>query len=221
MVWRGLKPLAISSSMALVVERAATPDEAVLHLAGEGIDAPGLLGAGRDGHHVLVRHQRHGLGGRVAAGPGVEQRLLPHHFALKGGMDLGVLLFQVGVQLVELGQVGGRVVQAGDGADRNRAGQPLRGGLGVDLQCRRGRHGELARGRAPGVDAHDRRQRHERQQQHQEDAPDHRGAQLNCLPSATSFWISGAGCQKSASSRGFLAKRFIASATLYRPTWLA
>jgi hypothetical protein len=43
-------------------------------------------------------------------------------------------------------------------------------------------------------------------------------AQLKDLPSATSFWISGAGCQNSASSRGFFAKRFIDSATLYRPT---
>ena len=33
--------------------------------------------------------------------------------------------------------------------------------------------------------------------------------------------ISGAGSQNFASSSGFLAKRFIVSATLYSPTWLA
>ena len=48
----------LREQVALVVERAAAPDEAVLDLAAEGVDRPGLLGARRDRHHVLVRHQR-------------------------------------------------------------------------------------------------------------------------------------------------------------------
>ena len=49
-----------------------------------------------------------------------------------------------------------------------------------------------------------------------------RGLQpVNVLPSATRRCSSGAGCQNLASSCGFLAKRFMASHTLNRPTWSA
>ncbi|MCY1522121.1 hypothetical protein D9M68_569660 [compost metagenome] len=163
----------LREKIALVVERAAAPDETVLDLAGEGVDRPGFFSAGGDGHHVLVRHQRDGLGGRIGAGPCVEQRLVAHDFLLQGGVDLGVLLFEVGVELVELGRVGGRVVHARHRAERDRRRQPFGGCLQVDVQLGCGRHRKLLRWRGPGLDRHGRHQCQEHQQQPEEDAFQH------------------------------------------------
>ena len=81
-----LDGLHLRKQVALVVPRAPAPDEAVFDLTGKRRHLPVALGAGRHGHHVLVRHQHHGPGLRVGALPGVEQAQVIHHLALQCGM---------------------------------------------------------------------------------------------------------------------------------------
>jgi len=158
----------LREQIALVVERATAPDETVLDFAAERVHRPRLLGPGCNGHHVLVRHQRDRLGRGVGARPRIQQRMLADDFLLQGGVDLGVLLFEVGVQLVEFSRVAGRIVQAGHSAELDRAGQPLGGCGQVDLQRRRRRHGNLPRRRAPGIDRYRCHQCSEHQYQRKE-----------------------------------------------------
>ena len=51
----------VGDQAALVVPRAAPPDEAVGDIAAEGRMLPVLFGAGRDRHDILMAHQHRGL----------------------------------------------------------------------------------------------------------------------------------------------------------------
>lgn len=85
---------------ALVVDRAATPDELRVHHAREGRMSPpgGIV----RGHHVLVREQDRGRPRGVGAPPGVEAAV-PETFELQFGVHPGKRPLEVRAEPLELG----------------------------------------------------------------------------------------------------------------------
>ncbi|NNM76589.1 hypothetical protein HJG53_06715 [Sphingomonas sp. ID1715] len=136
----------------LVVDRAASPDEAVRHHAGKGRVRPLARAGALDRHHVLVGGEEEGGGAGIGARPGEEQAVASHELMLQRGMDAGVARGEMGAERVKhLGDGGARF--GGDGRDPDRCGQALDGGL-ID-RGRRQRCAELLRAQAHRVDGED------------------------------------------------------------------
>ncbi len=74
---------------ALVVQRAAAPDEAGGDPSGERRLGPPPFGAGLDRHHVLMREQQDGGEARVGAGPAVQQAVAVHFLERERGVEPG------------------------------------------------------------------------------------------------------------------------------------
>ena len=91
---QGLHRLQDGHQAGLVVPGATAPHEAILDLAAKRRSRPLRLGAGRHGHHVLVGHQRDGLGLRVAAWPGEEQGVAAHWIYKSRGKQASALIAQ-------------------------------------------------------------------------------------------------------------------------------
>ena len=140
--------------IALVVPRTPSPNEAVADFAAEGIGLPVLLGAGGDGHDILVRHQHDRFRRRVAAGPGIEQAELVHALALQHGVGARKGLLQQRVQLAEFFRAGIRLAVLGDGAQAHCDGQSLRRGVRIERNRLDRWHLHLARTVAQGIEGH-------------------------------------------------------------------
>ena len=163
----------LRQQVALVVPRAAAPDKAVFHFTGKRGHRPVALGAGRDGHHVLVGHQQNGFGLGVSALPGVEQAQITHHLALECRVGLGEPGLQQGVKSLELVGVEVGVVTRRNGLEAHCLGQAGRYGGFVHRYRRQRFHLHLARAFARGVDADRCGQHHYQGQQGYEYFLDH------------------------------------------------
>ena len=147
----------LRDQVGLVVPRAAAPDEAVLDRAGERLGLPVAFGAGRDRHHVLVRHQRDRLAAsnrcppRCRAGsdsPTTSRFSARMHLARNAAARCACKACElVGIELRHRSPTTPCCA-------RIAAGQRLAGGLLVDRQRRDRRHLQLARALAQRVDGH-------------------------------------------------------------------
>src|SRR5690606_22941552 len=66
---------------ALIVDGAAAPDIAIRNRAGEGRMLPLVFRAGRDGHHVDMRHEQNRIKRSVRPLPCIKERVLANDFA--------------------------------------------------------------------------------------------------------------------------------------------
>ena len=102
------------------------------HVAREGVVSPVALGAGHDGHHVLVRHELYGCQRGVASGDGDEDARAD---LLVGadGHDMGVARADELMQAVELGVVDLARVHVAHGAALQRLREVLDGAGSVEV----------------------------------------------------------------------------------------
>jgi hypothetical protein len=164
----------LGDEVALVVQRAAAPHEAAFDHPGKRRLLPQRLGTGGDGHHVLVREQRHRCQLGIAALPREEQAVATHHLALQLVVHQGVTLSQVCVQRVELGSHTHRVEQAAHSLGAHRRGHRLGHRRFVDRQLWQRWRVELPRALAQRV-AHEHEREQEQRCQQSERDPLHVG----------------------------------------------
>ena len=113
------------------VERAAAPNEAVRHRAGEGGIGPVLLRALDHRHHILMGHVKAGAQRFVAAGDGDEHGVVAEPLKDARAHDVGIARLHVRVELVKLAIVGQTVVGIVDGSALDRLRKTRDRALGV------------------------------------------------------------------------------------------
>ena len=111
-----LRSLEHTEDLLLDIQRAAAPDVAVRHRAGEGGIGPVLLCALNNGNDVLMRHVEAGAQRSVAAGDGDEHGVVAEPLKGSCAHDVGIACLHVRVELVKLAIVGQTVVGIVDGS---------------------------------------------------------------------------------------------------------
>ena len=111
-----LRSLEHAEDLLLDIQRAAAPDVAVRHRAGEGGIGPVLLRALDHRHHVLMGHVKAGAQRFVAAGDGDEHGVVAEPLKGSCAHDVGIARLHVRVELVKLAIVGQTVVGIVDGS---------------------------------------------------------------------------------------------------------
>ena len=111
-----LRGLEHAEDLLLDIQRAAAPDVAVRHRAGEGGIGPVLLRALDHRHHVLMGHVKAGAQRFVAAGDGDEHGVVAEPLKDARAHDMGIACLHVRVELVKLAIVGQTVVGIVDGS---------------------------------------------------------------------------------------------------------
>ena len=115
-----LRGLEHAEDLLLDIQRAAAPDVAVRHRAGEGGIGPVLLRALDHRHHVLMGHIQAGAQRFVAAGDGDEHGVVAEPLKDARAHDMGIARLHVRVELVKLAIVGQTVVGIVDGSALDR-----------------------------------------------------------------------------------------------------
>jgi hypothetical protein len=135
-----------------------------------------------------MREQRDRLGFGVGTLPGVEQAVISHDFALRGGMERGKAFFDVRLHAAQrLGVlIGLFVTRNGSEADRFR--QPRRGRLRVDRCTRYGHHLQLPRAMGDDVESQHGGHDHDRSDQKQQEVADDFDEPAHDVPGFSSSW---------------------------------
>ena len=120
-----------AEDLLLDIQRAAAPDVAVHHRAGEGGIGPVLLRALDHRHHVLMGHIQAGTQRFVAAGDGDEHGVVAEPLKDSCAHDVGIARRHVRVELVKLAIVGQTVVGIVDGSALDRLRKTRDRALGV------------------------------------------------------------------------------------------
>ena len=126
-----LRSLEHTEDLLLDIQRAAAPDVAVRHRAGEGGIGPVLLRALDHRHHVLMGHIQAGTQRFVAAGDGDEHGVVAEPLKDSCAHDVGIARRHVRVELVKLAIVGQTVVGIVDGSALDRLRKTRDRALGV------------------------------------------------------------------------------------------
>ena len=128
-----LRSLEHAEDLLLDIQRAAAPDVAVRHRAGEGGIGPVLLRALDHRHHVLMGHVKAGTQRFVAAGDGDEHGVVAEPLKDARAHDMGIACLHVRVELVKLAIVGQTVVGIVDGSALDRLRKTRDRALGVEV----------------------------------------------------------------------------------------